>query len=125
MRDSWSLALIFVVTLNTAVSQACLKQALSRFNLPASFSGAGAVATYVVGSPLVWIAATLQVVGFALWMVVVSREKLAVAVAISGAIFYLLMATIGWILFSEKISLLQGFGLGLISLGVMLVALPR
>jgi len=125
VTHSWSLALIVIVTLNTVLSQACLKQAMSGVRLPAGLSAAGALTSLVAGSPLIWLAATLQVIGFGLWMVIVSREKLAVAVAVSGAMFYLLMATLGWILFSERLSMLQGLGLALISLGVMLVALPR
>jgi drug/metabolite transporter (DMT)-like permease len=123
--NSWSLALITLFTLVTTLSQVCLKHALSGIKLPFGFSTAGALTSLVAGSPLIWLAVTLQVIGLGLWMLIVSREKIAVAVAVSGAMFYLLMATLGWILFSERLSMLQGLGLALISTGVILVALPR
>jgi drug/metabolite transporter (DMT)-like permease len=123
--NSWSLALITLFTFNTALSQVCLKHALNGNKLPVGFSTPGAIASLVAGSPLIWLAVTLQVIGLGLWMVIVSREKIAVAVAVSGAMFYLLMAALGWILFSERLSMLQGLGLALISTGVILVALPR
>jgi hypothetical protein len=51
--------------------------------LPAGLFAAGALRSLVAGSRSNWLAAGIQVVGFGLWMVIVPREKLAAAVAVS------------------------------------------
>jgi undecaprenyl phosphate-alpha-L-ara4N flippase subunit ArnE len=63
------------------------------------------------------------VIGYALWVAVVSRERLAVATAVSGSFFYILMAVLGWLLFNERLSYPQIVGLTLITAGVSLMAL--
>ena len=83
MTHCCSLVPIVIVTLNTPLSQACLKQAVSGVRLPAGPSSAGALTSLVAGSPSIRLAAVPRVVGFGLWMVIVPREKLAVAVAVS------------------------------------------
>jgi drug/metabolite transporter (DMT)-like permease len=56
--------------------------------------------------------------------VVVTREKLGVAVAFTGASFYVLMALSAWYFYGETLSALQGVGIGLIVLGVVCMAIP-
>jgi drug/metabolite transporter (DMT)-like permease len=51
-------------------------------------------------------------------MVVLTQEKLGIAVAMLGSGFYVLMALLAWALFDEQLTLLQWTGVALITLGV-------
>ena len=60
------------------------------------------------------------------WVVVVSRVKLGVAFAISGAFFYLLMAAVTWLLYGERLTLWQWAGIALVVTALVAVLLgPR
>lgn len=71
--------------------------------------------------PTTSIALFIQVAGYITWLFVLSREKMAVAFAISGSFFYIVTALASWFFYSESISLSQWAGLILISVGVFLV----
>ena len=117
-----SIVLILAFTVNTAASHALLKRGLAGASLPGAATDVARLAGHCLGSPLVWCALSMQVLGYALWVVVVSRERLAVATAISGSFFYLFMAVLGWIFFKERLSYPQLAGLALITAGVSLMA---
>lgn len=74
-------------------------------------------------SPSIIAAVAIQGVGFLTWVVVVSRMKLGVAFAISGGLFYFLIALSSWFFFGEKLAPAQWAGIFLISAGVLLMAL--
>lgn len=76
-------------------------------------------------SPGVLAAVVMQGVGFAVWVVVVSRVKLGVAFAISGSFFYVLLALLNWWLYGEKLAAGQWMGIVLISAGVLMVSLLK
>lgn len=75
-----------------------------------------------ITSPAVIAAVLVQAVGFVVWVVVVSRVKLGVAFALSGAFFYLLMALSSWLLFQERLTPVQWLGIVLLSVGVYLIS---
>jgi multidrug transporter EmrE-like cation transporter len=58
------------------------------------------------------------------WFLVVTREKLGIAVAFSGASFYIFMALSAWYFYDETLTILQCAGIGLIILGLVCVTLP-
>jgi len=74
-------------------------------------------------SPYVIAAVVIQAIGFITWVVIVSRVKLGMAFAISGAFLYLLIAFSSWLLYGERLLPLQWGGLVLISTGVLLMML--
>lgn len=74
-------------------------------------------------SPSIIAAVAVQGLGFLMWVVVVSRMKLGIAFAISGAFFYLLIAFASWIFYGERLSSMQWGGLVMISGGVVLMVL--
>jgi multidrug transporter EmrE-like cation transporter len=76
-------------------------------------------------SPGVSAAVVMQGIGFAVWVVVVSRVKLGVAFAISGSFFYVLLALLSWWLYGEKLAAGQWMGIVLISVGVLMVSLMK
>ena len=123
MTPPMSIALILALTVNAAASHALLKRSLDGVALPAAATDVARLAGHCLGSPLVWCALSMQVRGCALGKFVISRERLAVATAISGSFFYLLTAVLGWICFNERRSHPQLSGLGLITAGVVLRAM--
>lgn len=74
-------------------------------------------------SPSVIAAVAIQGIGFIVWVVVVSRVKLGLAFAISGAFFYVLIALSSWALYGERLAAAQWAGLVLVSCGVLLMTL--
>jgi multidrug transporter EmrE-like cation transporter len=75
-----------------------------------------------ISSPYVLTAILLQGIGFMLWIFVLSKMKLGLAFATSGAFFYILIALSSWYLYGEELSIPQWVGLALISLGVILIS---
>lgn len=114
--------MIVFVTLSTMGSQLLVKNGV---NILAERSpGLSGVHWLVaaVTSPSIIAAVAIQGVGFLVWVVVVSRMKLGVAFAISGAFFYLLIALASWYFYGEKLNPWQWGGLAMISTGVALMA---
>ncbi len=117
--------LVLVTTLCTIGGQLILKRAMVSLK-PLQSQGIFEFLLGAAFSPLVWAALLLQVLGYVAWMFVISREKLSVAFALSGSMFYLLMAAASWFFYGERLAPLQWFGLALISAGVVLVTwLPQ
>ena len=113
--------MIAFVTLSTLGSQLLIKRAVGQIAMrdPVPQGLQWLIAACL--SPSVIIAVLIQGVGFIVWVVVVSRVKLGVAFAISGALFYILMAAASWFLYGERLVPLQWFGLLLVSSGVLLM----
>jgi drug/metabolite transporter (DMT)-like permease len=110
--------LIVIVTLNSVASQLLLKRAVGAIGTPSSVAALPDFFRAAAVSPPVYASLVLQVVGYAIWMVVIAHEKLGVAVAILGSGFYVLMALLAWLVFGEQLSRLQWTGIVLITLGV-------
>jgi multidrug transporter EmrE-like cation transporter len=110
--------MILVVTLNSLASQLLLKRAVTSIGSPASFGELVPFFQAAVQSPPVYVSLFLQVIGYALWMIVISKEKLGIAVAVLGSGFYVAIALIGWFVFDEPLSRLQWVGVLLITLGI-------
>ena len=115
--------MIMFVTCSTLGSQLLIKHAVTALGArnPAPRGVEWLVAALT--SPTVMLAIAVQAVGFVVWVVVVSRVKLGVAFAISGAFFYLLMAAVTWLLYGERLTLWQWAGIALISTGVLMVSM--
>src|SRR5687768_11021068 len=113
--------LILAVTLCTIGSQLLLKHSVSAIKDTLHGTGFAAFLLAAATSPVVILAFAIQVTGYLLWLVVLTRSQLSVAFAISGSFFYLLMAASSWFLFGERLSGVQWAGLVLISAGVLMV----
>lgn len=114
---------IVLVTLCTLGSQLLIKAAVTKLDLGLLDGHKMAFLFDAVTSPQIMGAILLQGTGFLLWIFVVSRMKLGVAFAISGGIFYLLIAASSWWLYGERLTSTQWVGLACVSLGVVLVNL--
>lgn len=114
--------MIVFVTCSTLGSQLLVKRAVlgiaARTPVPRGLDWLLAA----VLSPTVWLAVAIQGIGFIVWMVVVSRVKLGLAFATSGAFFYILLAMLSWYLYGEKLAPLQWTGIVLVSAGVLMIS---
>lgn len=113
--------LIAIVTVNTVVSQLALKRALGPIGTAEAVGGFAGLFSIAIASPYLYLSLALQAAGYVLWMVILSREKLGIAVAISGAFFYLLVTSGAWLIYGERLSAVQWIGIGLITAGVICV----
>ena len=115
--------MILFVTLSTMASQLLVKHGVTTLGERApDLKGFPWLMTAVL-SPSIIAAVAIQGIGFLTWVVVVSRMKLGVAFAISGGLFYFLIALSSWFFFGEKLALAQWMGILFISAGVLLMAL--
>lgn len=112
-------ALILAVTASTVISQLLLKGA---FSASPRELGIVAVLTHAIKSPMVYISICLQAIAYLGWIVVISKEQLGIAVAISGSVYYILVAFLGFLIYDELLTQKQWCGLLLITAGVILVS---
>ena len=115
--------LILVFTVNAVVSQLLLRRATSTLGgAPTTLVALPRFIGHAALSPWVYASVALQVFGYVLWLVIISREKLGVATASVGAGFYLLMAFSAWLVFGEALSALQWIGILLVTSGVVFIS---
>lgn len=110
-------------TVNAVISQLVLRRALSKLVSPSSLSGLPRFIGSAALSPWIYASLSLQVLGYVMWMLIVSREKLGVATASIGAGFYTLMALSAWLVYGETLSALQWTGILLVTMGVVCISL--
>lgn len=115
---------IVVVTLMTLGSQLLLKKAVTVLG-PLMQTDKVAFFLAAFQSSYLLSAIALQGFGFFLWMFVLSKIKLGVAFALSGAFFYFLIAMSGWYFYGERLSYQQWIGLCLISAGVIVMNISK
>jgi drug/metabolite transporter (DMT)-like permease len=117
-----TILLIFIVSFCTVVSQLILKRGVRDLTAIPVSSGGLDISIWLTAAraPLIWASLCLQAVGYCLWILILSKEKLGVAFGLSGAFFYLLLAFFGWIVLGERLNAYQWLGLTLITVGVLL-----
>jgi drug/metabolite transporter (DMT)-like permease len=114
--------LIVAITVNAVAGQLLLKRALI------ALGGRAALATMpkffldAASSPWIYASIAVQGLGYLLWMILLSREKLGVATASVGAGFYILLPLCAWTLYGESLSYLQWFGIALLTAGIICVS---
>ena len=115
--------MIFTTTMCTLVGQLILKGAVNTPSMKQAMAqGPRPFLLSAALSPGVWLALFFQVAGYAVWFFVLTREKLAVSFAISGAMIYVVTGAAAWYFYGERLSGQQWMGMMLLSAGVMLVA---
>jgi drug/metabolite transporter (DMT)-like permease len=115
--------LILAVTINAVIGQLLLKRALVAMGGKAALASIPKFILAAAVSPWVYASLAVQALGYVLWMLLISREKIGVAIASVAAGFYGLMAFSAWALYGETLTPLQWFGLGFVSLGVACIGL--
>lgn len=116
--------LLILVSVNTTASQLLLKRGVTQLGGVKGFSDLPRFMLLAVTSPWIVLSVCLQIVGYLVWFLVVTREKLGIAVAFTGASFYVLMVLSAWYFYGETLAALQCVGIGLIVLGLICVTLP-
>lgn len=114
--------LIIAVTVNTVVGQLLLKHALVTLGGRAALGTMSKFVLDAATSPWMYASLAIQGLGYFLWIVLISREKLGVATASVGAGFYTLMPLCAWCLYGESLTIVQWLGIGLITIGVTCVS---
>jgi drug/metabolite transporter (DMT)-like permease len=114
--------LIIVVTLNAVFGQLLLKQALSSLGGRAALASLPKLVLNAMVSPWVYASLAIQGLGFLLWILLISREKIGVASASVGAGFYILMPLCAWAIFGESLTNWQWIGISFITVGVIFVS---
>jgi drug/metabolite transporter (DMT)-like permease len=116
-------ALLAAFTLNAVISQLLLRRATNGLGAaPAALSGLPRFIGQAALSPWIYASVTLQILGYMVWLMIVSREKLGIATASIGAGFYLLMALSAWLVYGETLSALQWIGIVLVTCGVLCIS---
>lgn len=115
--------LILLVTFMTVGSQLILKKAVGSIGLALKDSGFVSFLFAAATTPMVYVALAIQAAGYVVWLLVLAGERLSVAIAISGAFFYISTAAASWYFFDERLSMVQWLGLLLITGGVLMVTL--
>ena len=113
--------LITAVTACMVASQLLLKRAVGDLGVPSTLGQLPQFFFNAMLSTWMLLAVVLQVAGFGLWLLVIAREKLGVAVAVSGSAFYVLTAVLAWVLYDEPLTLWQGVGMGFITVGIAMM----
>ena len=114
--------LIVAITINAVAGQLLLKRALAALGGRAALSVMPKFLLDAAGSPWIYASIAVQGLGYFLWMILISREKLGVATASVGAGFYILMPLCAWSLYGESLNVLQWLGIVLITIGVVCVS---
>lgn len=115
--------LIVFVTVDAVVGQLLLKHALATLGGRAALRATSRFIVDAATSPWMYASLAIQGLGYFLWIVLISREKLGVATASVGAGFYALMPLCAWAIYGESLTIVQWLGIGLITLGVTFVSL--
>jgi drug/metabolite transporter (DMT)-like permease len=115
--------LIVFVTINAVLGQLLVRRAITSLGGRAAMSVMPKFILDAAASPWIYASIAIQALGYILWIVLISREKLGVATASVGAGFYLLMPLSAWFIFGESLTNLQWFGMALITVGVTCVSI--
>jgi drug/metabolite transporter (DMT)-like permease len=115
--------LIVAVTLNAVVGQLLLKHALTLLGGRAATADFWKFILAAARSPWIYSSIAVQGFGYILWMLVLTRAKLGVATASTGAGFYLLSAFAAWAIYGESLNSLQWAGICFVTIGVICVSL--
>ena len=115
--------LIVSVAVNAVLGQLLLKHAIATLGGRAALANLPKFVLDAAASPVMYASLVIQVLGYFLWMVLISREKLGVASASVGAGFYILLPLCAWAVYGESLTALQWFGISLITAGVTFVSL--
>ena len=115
--------LIVSVAVNGVLGQLLLKHAIATLGGRAALANLPKFVLDAAASPVMYASLVIQILGYFLWMALISREKLGVASASVGAGFYILLPLCAWAVYGESLTALQWFGISLITAGVTCVSL--
>lgn len=120
---TWVILLLLLGEAIDAAAQFCFKQTALALGEPSisSASGALAFAVSALSQGYLWIGMGIVLLVFIGWGIVLSKVDLSVAMPLTS-ISYLFVALTSVVFLHEHISGLRWLGIGLILIGVMIVA---
>jgi len=110
-----TILLIFIVSASAVTSQLLLKRGVKGLDF-SCFSMD--LVQKVVYSPFIVTSIVLQLSSFVVWLVVISKANLGYAFGITGAFLYLMLPLLSWLIYGEKLAIIQWVGLILITVGI-------
>jgi drug/metabolite transporter (DMT)-like permease len=116
--------LLILVSVNTIASQLLIKRVVTQLGGIKDIAEFPQFLFLAVKSPWLLLSVSLQILGYFSWFYVLTREKMGIAVAFSGASFYIFMAMAAWYFYGETLTLLQCAGIALIVVGAIFISLP-
>jgi drug/metabolite transporter (DMT)-like permease len=123
IRLDRSLWLILAAVIIAASGQLSLKAGMNQVGAIDAASLARPLETFgrVFSTPLVWFGLACYGVGAILWLIVLSRLDLSYAYLLLAAM-YVLIPLVSWLVLGERIPPLRWLGMGVVVLGVVIVA---
>jgi len=101
----------------TIVGQLTLRTAMNAFG----DASLGTIAVKALSTPLVWAGAAMYLMSAASWLVVLSRIDLSLAYPL-GSVNYIFVVLASAVLLDEAVTLQRWAGVGLILLGILVIA---
>lgn len=117
-----SFGLILAGVILNAVGQLALKASVRDLGaIDLSLAGSGSVAGYLLTQPWLWFGLSCYGLSVVIWILALSRVDVSVAYPMLS-MGYVINALAAWALFGEVLSLNRLLGIGLIILGVVVLA---
>ncbi|MBI4054033.1 MAG: EamA family transporter [Candidatus Doudnabacteria bacterium] len=113
--------ILFTGLIATVAAQILMKHGMNRLGeIPLTVQSVFQLVPKVISSPYLLLGLVCLGLGFLLWLVVLSRLKLSVAIPFAS-VNYVLILFFSWLVLKESISPLQILGVGLIAVGLFFV----
>ena len=119
----YSVMLVFVAVVISVICQLSLKVGMNQVGAIDAGSLARPMETLmrVFSTPLVWLGLSCYGVSAMLWLVVLSRLDLSYAYLMLASM-YVLIPLVSWLFLGERIPPMRWLGMGVVVLGVAIVA---
>ncbi|RLJ16257.1 4-amino-4-deoxy-L-arabinose transferase [bacterium endosymbiont of Escarpia laminata] len=117
-----SFSLILTGVLLNAVAQLALKASVNSMGaIELKMADSGAVALRLMGEPWLWVGLFCYGISVIVWILALSRVDVSIAYPMLS-IGYVVNAFAAWALFGEVLSIARLSGIGVIILGVLILA---
>ena len=116
-----SLTLILTGVLLNAVAQLALKASVRDYGAIELTTGALPVALRLAGEPALWLGLVCYGVSVVVWILALSRVDVSIAYPMLS-IGYVVNALAAWALFGESLTAMRLAGIGIIIVGVFVLA---
>jgi multidrug transporter EmrE-like cation transporter len=119
--NTTSFALILTGVLLNAVAQLALKASVRDYGAIELTTGALPVALRLAGEPALWLGLVCYGVSVIVWILALSRVDVSIAYPMLS-IGYVVNALAAWALFGESLTAMRLAGIGIIIVGVFVLA---
>lgn len=117
-----SFVLIMIGVLLNAVAQLALKASVKGTGaIDLDLAGSGSVALKLMSEPWLWVGLFCYAISVVIWILALSRVDVSIAYPMLS-IGYVVNALAAWALFGEALTLARLGGIGIIILGVFVLA---